>query len=114
MDRVTAHVSDLHLPDFDPALSDVVWFRDEAAYCGLPGTGKHLYAVVAELGVRRPVMTKMLAPWDAEKSATPACAPATWQREPLQVTFHPTGAAAITYALFGRSSAIVDDEPAEE
>lgn len=119
VDRVTAHVSDVHLSDFDPAISDVVWFRDDAAYCGLRATGKHLYAVVTQLGVRRPLLAKplldkSLAAWDAEKSPTPACAPATWQRAPLQVTFHPTGGAAVSYTLFGLSSAMVEDEPAEE
>ncbi len=114
VDRITAHVSDVHLPDFDPAVSDVVWFRDDAAYCGLRATGKHLYAVVKELGIRKPLLAKPLTAWDAEKPVTPACAAATWQREPLQVTFHPTAAAATSYALFGRSSTVVDEEPTEE
>ncbi len=40
VDRVTGHITALHLPDFDAAVSDVVWFRDYAAYCGIATTAK--------------------------------------------------------------------------
>ncbi len=30
VDRVTGHITALHLPDFDPVLSNAVWFRDMA------------------------------------------------------------------------------------
>src|ERR1035437_3215007 len=35
VDRVTGHVVPLKLPDYDPAVSQVVWFRDYGAYCGV-------------------------------------------------------------------------------
>ena len=38
VDRSSAHISVLHLPDFDPAVSELVWFRDYAAYCGMNTT----------------------------------------------------------------------------
>jgi hypothetical protein len=48
VDRITGHITALHLPDFDAAVSDVVWFRDYAAYCGIATTAKGgLLAVVA-------------------------------------------------------------------
>src|SRR5215831_1659874 len=34
VDRVTGHVVALKLPDYDPGVSHVSWFRDYAAYCG--------------------------------------------------------------------------------
>ena len=34
VDRVTGHIAAIKLPDYDPAVSSVVWFRDFAAYCG--------------------------------------------------------------------------------
>ena len=108
VDRASAHVSVLRLPDFDPAVSEVVWFRDYAAYCGVNATGKHLYAVAAQLGVRRPLIAKPLAKWTADDHPTPACAPATWQRQPLQVVFHPTGGDAVSYQIFGLTSALVE------
>ena len=60
VDRVTGHITALHLPDFDSAVSDVVWFRDYAAYCGLNSTGRQLYAVVAQVAARRPLLSKKL------------------------------------------------------
>lgn len=109
VDRTTAHISVLHLPDFDPAVSQIVWFRDYAAYCGVNSTGKHLYAVVAQLGVRRPLVAKPLVKWTVDEHPTPACAPATWQRGPLQVVFHPTNGDALNYQIFGLASALVED-----
>src|SRR5579862_933066 len=52
IDRSTGHVTALKLPDYDPGVSQVSWFRDYAAYCGLSASGKSLYAVVAQLTVR--------------------------------------------------------------
>ncbi len=109
VDRTTAHISVLRLPDFDPAVSEIVWFRDYAAYCGVNSTGKHLYAVVAQLGVRRPLVAKTLAKWTADDHhPTPACGPATWQRRPLQVVFHPTNSDAERYQILGLASALVE------
>jgi hypothetical protein len=34
VDRVTRHVVALKLPDYDPGVSQVSWFRDYGAYCG--------------------------------------------------------------------------------
>ena len=39
----------LKLPDYDPGVSQVSWFRDYGAYCGVTASGKSLYAVVAQL-----------------------------------------------------------------
>ena len=116
VDRTSAHVTVLHLPDFDPAVSQVVWFRDYAAYCGVNSTGKHLYAVVAQLGVRRPLVAKILSKWTVDDHPTPACAAAAWQRQPLQVTFHPTNSEAQSYQIFGLSSALMEggDSPDEQ
>jgi len=109
VDRSSARISVLHLPDFDPAVSEVVWFRDYAAYCGINSTGKHLYAVVAQLRVRRPIVSKPLAKWTADDHPTPACAAATWQRRPLQVVFHPADSDALTFQIYGLASALVED-----
>src|SRR6185312_7757468 len=59
VDRTTGHITALHLPDFDSAVSNVVWFRDYAAYCGIATTARGgLYAIVAQLGARRTVVQK--------------------------------------------------------
>ena len=118
IDRSTGHVTALKFPDFDPAVSNVTWFRDFAAYCGLSSGGKQLYAVVAQIAGRKPLLMKKISPWNISDHPTPACGPATWQREPLKVTFTPTKAGApVSYELVGLSAVLVeggDEAGAEE
>jgi hypothetical protein len=109
VDRASGKITALRLPDFDPAVSEVAWFRDYAAYCGLHEGGKQLYAVVAQVAARKPLLTKKLAPWDATNHAAPACAEAVWQREPLRIGFQPTGGAAVSFDLVGSSAVLVED-----
>jgi hypothetical protein len=100
VDRTSGHAEALKLPDFSSGVSDIAWFRDYAAYCGLPASSKHLYAVVAQIAVRKPLLVRKLEPWnDAAPHPQAACAPAAWQREPLQVTFEPTGMAPAVFDL---------------
>src|SRR5665213_916588 len=61
IDRVTGHVVALKLPDYDPGVSQVSWFRDYGAYCGVTASGKSLYAVVAQLAVRKPALSKKMS-----------------------------------------------------
>ncbi|HTV16988.1 MAG TPA: hypothetical protein VME68_19865 [Acidobacteriaceae bacterium] len=109
VDRTSGKVTALHLPDFDPGVSEVMWFRDYAAYCGLNVAGRQLFAVVAQVAARRPLLAKKLGAWDPADHPTPACGAAIWQREPLQVRFQPTGAAAVSFDLVGTSAALVED-----
>jgi hypothetical protein len=114
VDRVSGHITAIKLPDYDPAVSSVTWFRDYAAYCGLTSSGKQLYAVVAQVAARKPVLVKKLGSWDPSDHPTPACAASTWQREPLRITFQPTGAAQVSYDLVGLSAVLVEDGDADD
>ena len=127
VDRTTGHYAALKLPEYDPAVSQVVWFRDYAAYCGLTASGKSLYAVVAQLGARKPVLSKKLSAWtphiaavtDAPAAAPSApspapCSSATWQRDPLRITFQPMGEASVSYDLVGLSAVLVEEGDGEE
>jgi hypothetical protein len=114
VDRTTGHVTALHFPDYDPGVSQVSWFRDYAAYCGVTASGKSLYAVVAQLAVRKPVLAKKLAAFDAESPSSPACAPPDWQREPLRISFHPTGKDAVSYDFIPGSAVLVEDSGDED
>lgn len=114
VDRVKGSITALHLPDYDPAISNVIWFRDYAAYCGLTASGKQLYAVVAQISGRKPVIAKKLSTWSPGVDHPPACAAALWQREPLQVTFQQTGAATVSYSLIGLSAVLVEDGDGNE
>jgi hypothetical protein len=109
VDRVNGHISALKLPDYDPAVSQVAWFRDYAAYCGLTSSGKSVYAVVAQLAARKPVLTRKLTPFDPSASAEPACGTTEWQREPLRVTFNLTGKEAVSFDLVPGSAVLVED-----
>jgi hypothetical protein len=109
VDRATGHITALHLPDYDSGVSQVSWFRDYAAYCGVTATGKSLYAVVAQLAVRKPVLAKKLAAFDSENSSGPACAPPDWQREPLRISFNLTGKDAVSYDFVPGSAVLVED-----
>jgi hypothetical protein len=109
VDRVSGHVTALKLPDYDPGVSQVSWFRDYGAYCGLTASGKGLYAVVAQLAARRPVLAKKLDGFEAENHPDPTCGAAEWERDPMRVTFHPTGKTAVSFDLVPGSAVLVEE-----
>jgi hypothetical protein len=108
VDRLTGHISALKLPDFDPGVSQVSWFRDYAAYCGVTSSGKSLYAVVAQVAGRKPLLAKKLSAYDAAGRPEPVCAGSEWQREPLRITFHPNGRDAVSYDLTPGSAMLIE------
>ncbi len=99
VDRVSGRVTPLKLPDYDPGVSQVSWFRDYGAYCGVTASGKSLYAVVAQVAARKPVLAKKLAAFDEKSHPDPVCGEADWQREPLRITFHPAGRDAASFDI---------------
>jgi len=109
VDRVTGHIAALKLPDYDPGVSQVVWFRDYGAYCGVTASGKSLYAVVAQVAARKPVLAKKLAALDLSNRTEPVCGVAEWQREPLRATFHPAGKDAVSFEVVPGSAVLVED-----
>ncbi|MGA8743565.1 MAG: hypothetical protein WB561_20405 [Terracidiphilus sp.] len=109
VDRVTGHIAPLKLPDYDPGVSQAVWFRDYAAYCGVTASGKSLYAVVAQVAARKPVLAKKLAALDISSRTEPVCDLAEWQREPLRATFHPARKDAVSFDIVPGSAVLVED-----
>jgi hypothetical protein len=109
VDRATGHVVALKLPDYDPGVSQVSWFRDYGAYCGVTASGKSLYGVVAQVAARKAVLAKKLSAFEVESHPDPACGPAEWQREPLRVTFHPAGKDAVSFDVVPGSAVLVED-----
>ena len=111
IDRLTGHVTALHLPAFDAQVSDVAWFRDYAAYCGVATTAKGgLLAVVAQLGARRAVVQKPIGRWPEANHFIPVCQSPKWQRLPLRVTMQPTGGDAATYDVVGSTSLVEEGD----
>ena len=114
VDRVTGHVVALKLPDYDPGVSQVSWFRDYGAYCGVTASGKSLYAVVAQVAARKAVLAKKLEAFEASDPPEAACGAAEWQREPLRITFHPAGKDAVSFDLAPGSAVLVEDAGDDE
>ena len=111
VDRVTGHITVLHLPDFDPAVSNVVWYRDYAAYCGTGTSAKGgLYAVVAQLGARRAIVLKQVGTWPQTNHFIPVCQLAEWQRTPMRVSIKVTAGESFTFDVIGGSSLIEEED----
>jgi hypothetical protein len=60
VDRSTGHISAIALPELDPYYSVASWYRGYAAYCGVSGDGKKLFAIVFQVGRRKPVLKESL------------------------------------------------------
>lgn len=108
VDRLTGRVTQLNLPDFDPFYSAVSWYRDYVAYCGVNDDTQKLYAVVVQLGVKRPILHKELGQTHELPQPDSECAPPEWQRGPARVTFQPQGAAPLTYNVRGSAASVVN------
>jgi hypothetical protein len=116
VDRVTGRVSPLNLPEFDAFYSAASWYRDFVAYCGVSDDGKKVYAMVAQISRRKPVLKKELSKDGLADDAGPdsACPAPMWQRSPARVSFEPAGGEKQMYAIRGHVVDIVNDAEEEE
>lgn len=115
VDRNTGHITALHLPEFDPVISQAVWYRDYAAYCGLSNTTRGgLYFVVAQLNNRKAVVSKKLGPIPQQPVQQMPCSGIQWQRDPLRVSVTPAGAEAMSFNVQGTASSLVEDGDEEK
>lgn len=112
VDRSNGHITALHLPDFDSAISDAVWFRDYAAYCGLSTTskGSSLVAVIAEVSGRRAVAQRPIGKWPQPDHPGQPCQAARWQRLPMRATLQAVGADPVTFDVLGSTSLIEEGD----
>jgi hypothetical protein len=105
VDRVSGKVQQLALAEFDADSSAANWFRDYAAYCGISDDGQKLFAVIVQIGRRKPLLKKLIG--DAHN----ACAPPVWERRPVRVTFAHHPDQNLTFSVKSRAvDAIVQDE----
>jgi hypothetical protein len=112
VDRLTAHITQVGLTDFDPYTSLASWYRDYVAYCGISDDGNKLEAVVIQAGRRKPVLKKKLG--EPSKDGEPLCAAPSWERLPMRATFEEKSGDKLTYSIHGRAAEVTKEEEDED
>jgi hypothetical protein len=115
VDRLTGRVSQLNLPEFDPFYSTASWYRDYIAYCGVSEDGKKLYALVAQVGRRKPILKKEAGEPAGGDDPDSECPPPVWERTPMRVTFQHDDEQKLVFSIRSRVVDVVNDaeEPEE-
>ncbi len=114
VDRPTGRVTELRLPDFDPFYSTASWYRDYVAYCGISGDAEKLFAVVAQVGVKKPLVRKELGRAHGGDMPDSECDAPTWQRPPVRVTIVPKDGQPVTFAIHRQAAEVTPGHEAEE
>lgn len=102
VNRVSGKITPVKLPDFDAFYSDVSWYRDYAAYCGISSSGERVMAVVAEIGSSKPLLRKDVAKNNEGDASDSNCLAPHWDRQPARVTFLPKAGEKFTVNISGR------------
>jgi len=110
VDRVSGKVQPTALAEFNPDFSAVTWFRDYAAYCGVSDDGGKLFAVIMQIGRRKPLLKKAFS--DANDSQQ-ACTVPVWERNPVRVTFAPKSDQKLTFQVRSRAVDAVATEESD-
>jgi hypothetical protein len=120
VDRVTGRISPINLPEFDIVYSDVSWYRDYAAYCGISEDSKQIYAMVVQINRRKPIVkwlieeVKFAVETQQGQIPDPPCRLPDWQRSPARVTFEANPATKRTYVIRGHSVDLSTSEEDDE
>jgi len=114
VDRVSGRISLVKLPDFDPFYSEVSWYRDYAAYCGITSNGERVNAVVAEIGGKKPLFRKELGKASTGDASDSNCSVPHWERQPARVTFLPKAGDKLTVNVSGRFADEAPDNDSED
>ena len=99
VDRGSAHITKLTLPNYDAFYSTASWYRDLVAYCGISDNGARLYAMVAQIGRRKALLQKALGAPAGGDLPDSECGEPTWQRQPTRVTFAPKDKDKVSFAI---------------
>ncbi|MGA6986750.1 MAG: hypothetical protein WBZ01_11915 [Terriglobales bacterium] len=115
VDRLTGRVSQLNLPEFDAFYSTASWYRDYIAYCGVSDDGKKVYAVVAQVGRRKPILKKETGEPVGGDDPDSECPTPVWDRTPMRVTFQHGDEPKLVFSIRSRVVDVVNDaeEPEE-
>jgi len=108
VDRVSGNSRAIPLPDFDAYSSEVSWFRDYAAYCGVSEDGEKAFTVVAQLGKRKPLLKKVEK--ESSDATSKNCPAPLWSRAPARVTFAPPGEPKFTFTVKSQAVDVAIDQ----
>jgi hypothetical protein len=114
VDRISTHISQINLPEFDSYSSVASWYRDYVAYCGVSDDGSKLYQIVTQLGRRKPVLRKVVASALSLEMPDSACSTPNWQRQPARVSFSLGGDDKSTYEVRGHAVNLIRDDDGDE
>jgi hypothetical protein len=114
VDGTNGHISPINLPEFDPDYSSATWYRDYVAYCGMSDDGKKLFAVVMQLGRRKPILRKAIGEVSSEDRSSPGCSSPVWQRHPPRVIFLSQADQRFTFTVRGHAVETLSDNEDDE
>ena len=114
VDRTTARISQANLPEFDHFYSQASWFRDYAAYCGVSDNGDKLYAMVAQLGRKRPVLKQQIGTASQGNNPDSDCELPSWEKNPARVTFHPRQGQPMSFTVRGHAADVAPGSEEED
>lgn len=110
VDRLTGRLSALGLSDFDSSASQATWYRDYVAYCGISDDGEKNFALVMQIGRRRPLLKQPLEA--AGQAARPACMSPVWERRPVRVTFSTGNGHRFTFSPGRKGVELIEEDSA--
>jgi hypothetical protein len=114
VDRKSGKATLLKLPDFDAVYSQVSWYRDYAAYCGITSNGERINAVVAEIGDKKPLFRKELGKPSMGDASDSNCSAPRWERQPPRVTFLPRAGDKFSVNVSGRFADEAPDNDSDD
>ena len=114
LDGVTGRITLIALAEFGPLHSTASWYRDCTAYCGVSDDGKKLFAMVVQLGRRKPILKRALGETAGDDLSDSPCSAPTWQRQPPRATFQPRQGQAVVFSVRGLTIDLVNDDDTEQ
>jgi hypothetical protein len=114
VDRTNGHVTRLNLPEFDPYYSTVSWYREFAAYCGTSQNGEKLFAMVAQIGVKKAIVRHPLGDASLGEMPDSECDKPQWQRQPTRVTFVPKHAQKVSFEIHSKNVDVSEGDKADK
>ncbi|MGH9516693.1 MAG: hypothetical protein ACRD3P_13550 [Terriglobales bacterium] len=110
IDRISGKIHGLALAEFDLDSSVANWFRDYAAYCGISDDGQTMYAMIMQIGRRKPLLKKSIG---TTEDSQPVCATPVWDRDPIRVTFSQTADRKLTFSVKSRAVDVTTQDESE-